>query len=145
MTNWKKRWCRQRKGQVVPSFLCAGQRVLKPACSIKATYCTSEGRAAMPGFTAEKPNLRADKALVQYAKGMAMTPLRTSIFRLFLSLSPTRLWVHLSGIGHHATTPSRTPFTHFVRSNNLKPCLPAGFRDINSLLSLSIYIYICVV
>ena len=23
----------------------------------------------MPGFTAEKPNLRADKALVQYAKG----------------------------------------------------------------------------
>ena len=25
--------------------------------------------------------------------------------------------------------PPHTPFTHFVRSNNLKPCLPAGFRD----------------
>ena len=35
----------------------------------------------MPGFTEEKPNLRADKALVQYAKGMAMTPLRISILK----------------------------------------------------------------
>ena len=35
----------------------------------------------MPGFTAEKPNLRADKALGQYAKGMAMTPVRTSILK----------------------------------------------------------------
>ena len=35
----------------------------------------------MPGFTAEKPNLRADKALVQYAKGMAMTPVRTSLLK----------------------------------------------------------------
>ena len=35
----------------------------------------------MPGFTAEKPNLRADKALAQYAKGMAMTPLRTSMLK----------------------------------------------------------------
>ena len=35
----------------------------------------------MPGFTAEKPNLRAGKALVQYAKGMAMTPSRTRILK----------------------------------------------------------------
>ena len=25
--------------------------------------------------------------------------------------------------------PPHTPFTHFVRSSNLKPCLSAGFRD----------------
>ena len=37
----------------------------------------------------------------------------------------------------HRDQPPHTPFTLFVRSNNLKPCLlPAGFRDIN------IYIYI---
>ena len=32
------------------------------------------------------------------------------------SLSPTRLWAHLSEIGHLATTPPTPPLTHFVRS-----------------------------
>ena len=44
----------------------------------------------MPGFTAEKPNLRADKALVQYAKGMAMTPLRTSVLKQMVKVLISR-------------------------------------------------------
>ena len=75
----------------------------------------------------------ADDALfaVNYTTGIT-TPLKPLIFHyqvadLFFSLSPTRLWVHLSEIG--SRDPPHTPFTHFVRSNNLKPCLPAGFRD----------------
>ena len=35
----------------------------------------------MPGLYCRNPKLRADKALVQYAKGMAMTPLRISILK----------------------------------------------------------------
>ena len=53
----------------------------------------------------------ADDALfaVNYITGIT-TPLKQLIFHyqmacLFFSLSPTRLWVHLSRIGHHAAPP----------------------------------------
>ena len=78
----------------------------------------------------------ADDALfaVNYITGIT-TPIKPLIFSLpsgplFSSLSPTRLWVHLSEIGLLGATTPHTPFTR--RSNNLRPCLPAGFRDIPS-------------
>lgn len=57
---FEKRWCRQSKGQII---------LMKPAPP------TSEGRDAMPGFAEERPNLRADNALAQRAKGKSTTPL----------------------------------------------------------------------